>query len=94
MYKNLAAAFAAALLSLPAATQTPEPLKVGFVYVAPITEAGWVRQHEEGRKAVQAALGKSVATSFVENVPEGADAELRVHGAHPQGGARVPRREV
>ena len=32
------------------------PLKIGFVYVAPLTEAGWVRQHEEGRKAVQAAL--------------------------------------
>jgi len=78
MYKNLAAAFAAAcvIASFPTIAQTPaEPLKVGFVYVAPVTEAGWVHQHEEGRKAVQAALGARVATRFVENVPEGADAE-------------------
>jgi simple sugar transport system substrate-binding protein len=45
------------------------------VYVTPITEAGWTRQHEEGRKAVDKALGASVKTTFVENVPEGADAE-------------------
>jgi basic membrane protein A len=85
MYKNLAAAFAAALLSLPAATQTPEPLKVGFVYVSPLTEAGWVRQHEEGRKAVQAALGTTVKTSYVENVPEGADAERVIRDLARQG---------
>jgi basic membrane protein A len=85
MYKNLAAAFAAALLSLPAATQTPEPLKVGFVYVSPLTEAGWVRQHEEGRKAVQAALGATVKTSYVENVPEGADAERVIRDLVRQG---------
>ena len=75
MYKNLAAAFAAAcLLSFPPSTSA-QPLKVGFVYVSPITEAGWTRQHEEGRKAVAKALGASVQTTFVENVPEGADAE-------------------
>jgi simple sugar transport system substrate-binding protein len=75
MYKNLAAAFAAAcLFSLPPSTSA-QPLKVGFVYVSPITEAGWTRQHEEGRKAVAKALGASVQTTFVENVPEGADAE-------------------
>ena len=85
MYKNLAAACAAALLSLPAATQTADPLKVGFVYVTPITEAGWVRQHDEGRKAVQAALGAGVKTSFVENVPEGADAERVIRDLAQQG---------
>ena len=76
MYKNLAAiGMAASLLALPTHAQKPAPLKVGFVYVAPITEAGWVRQHEEGRKAVQAAFGDRVKTSFVENVAEGPDAE-------------------
>src|SRR3954470_2870488 len=76
MYKNLAAAFAAAaIVALPAHSQAPEPLKVGFVYVAPVTDAGWVHQHEEGRLAVQAALGARVKTSYVENVPEGPDAE-------------------
>jgi len=79
MYKNLAAALAAAcfvsLSSLVSSTAHAEPLKAGFVYVSPITEAGWTRQHEEGRKAVDKALGASVKTTFVENVPEGADAE-------------------
>ena len=76
MYKNLAAiAMAAGLFPFPAHAQKNEPLQVGFVYVAPLTEAGWVRQHEEGRKAVQAALGNRVKTSYVENVAEGPDAE-------------------
>jgi basic membrane protein A and related proteins len=52
-----------------------DPLKIGFVYVAPLTEAGWVRQHEEGRLAVDAALGARVKTAFVEDVAEGPDAE-------------------
>jgi simple sugar transport system substrate-binding protein len=75
MYKNLAAALAAACCFSPAFPQDKEPLKVGFVHVAPITDAGWVRQHEDGRLAVQAALGAGVKTSSVENVPEGPDAE-------------------
>ena len=76
MYKNLAAVAAAACFSIFISQATAqEPLKVGFVYVAPLTEAGWVRQHEEGRQAVQAALGDRVKTRFVENVAEGPDAE-------------------
>ncbi|KQT09555.1 BMP family ABC transporter substrate-binding protein [Ramlibacter sp. Leaf400] len=88
MYKNLAAAFAAALLSLTAAAQTSQataPMKVGFIHVAPLTEAGWVRQHEEGRKAVQAALGHRVETRSVENVPEGPDAERVLRDLARQG---------
>jgi len=86
MYKNLAAAIAAACLFLsPVHAQKSEPLKIGFVYVAPITEAGWVRQHEEGRKAVQAALGDKVKTAFVENVAEGADAERVIRDLAQQG---------
>ncbi len=47
--------------------------KVGFVYVGPIGDHGWSYQHEQGRLAVEKELG--VKTSYVENVPEGADAE-------------------
>ncbi|MDB5871606.1 MAG: putative basic rane lipoprotein, partial [Ramlibacter sp.] len=88
MYKNLAAAVAAACLISPVFSQGPkpqEPLKVGFVYVAPITEAGWVRQHEEGRKALEAAFGGRVKTSYVENVPEGPDAERVIRDLAQQG---------
>jgi basic membrane protein A len=80
-----AAAFAAALFLSPAFAQTTPPLKVGFVYVAPLTEAGWVRQHEEGRKALQAALGDKVKTTYVENVPEGPDAERVIRDLAQQG---------
>jgi len=52
-----------------------EPFKVGFVYVGPIGDHGWSYQHDQGRKAVEAFYGDKVETTFVENVPEGADAE-------------------
>jgi basic membrane protein A and related proteins len=92
MYKNLAATLVAACFFLPAFSQTTkpdakagEPLKAAWLYVAPLTDAGWVRQHEEGRKAVQAALGDKVKTTYVENVPEGADAERVIRDLATQG---------
>ena len=92
MYKNLvpagALALAAVCFSLPVFSQpkpTGEPVKAGFVYVSPITEAGWTKQHDEGRKAVEAALGAGVKTTFVENVPEGADAERVIRDLARQG---------
>jgi simple sugar transport system substrate-binding protein len=65
-------------LSLPAAAQAPkagEPLKIGFVYVSPIGDAGWTYQHDIGRKQMEKALGGKVTTKYIESVPEGADAE-------------------
>ena len=89
MYKNLAAAFAAACFFIPPsfAQNTPvtPPVKAGFVYVSPITEAGWTKQHDEGRKAVEAALGDKVKTTFVADVPEGADAERVIRDLAQQG---------
>lgn len=92
MYKNLVATAISALVAAsfisPAFSQAPAtkaPLKIAFVYVAPITEAGWVRQHEEGRKAVQAALGDQVKTTYVENVAEGPDAERVIRDLALQG---------
>ncbi|MFZ3118218.1 MAG: BMP family ABC transporter substrate-binding protein [Variovorax sp.] len=90
MYKNLVAALAAACcFSSPAFSQpasaAPPPLKIGFVYVAPLADAGWVHQHDEGRQAVEAALGAKVKTTFVENVPEGADAERVIRDLAQQG---------
>ena len=100
MYKNLAAtAVAACCISLAplgafsqTTTQTADaapPLKIGFVYVAPLTEAGWVRQHEEGRKAVQAALGKRVQTTYVADVAEGPDAERVIRDLAQQGNTLI-----
>jgi basic membrane protein A len=86
MYKNLAAAIAAAacfFFSPLALSQTP--LKIGFVYYGPVTATGWTHQHEEGRKALEAALGSKVKTTYVENVPEGPDAERVIRDLAQQG---------
>jgi basic membrane protein A len=93
MYKNLAAAFAAACCSLSAFSADPPPLKVGFVYVAPLTAAGWVRQHDQGRLAMERALNAdagaraqpAVQTTYVENVAEGPDAERVIRDLARQG---------
>jgi simple sugar transport system substrate-binding protein len=67
-------ALAAGLVSTGPATAA-DPLKVGFVYVAPIGEAGWTYAHDLGRKAMEAAYGDKVKTSYVENVAEGPNSE-------------------
>ena len=92
MYKNLAATVVAACCFFPAFSQptsvpspVKEPLKIGFVYVAPLTDAGWVHQHDEGRKAVEQALGNQVKTTYVENVAEGPDAERVIRDLAQQG---------
>ncbi len=85
MYKNLAAALAAACFFSPAFSQSPTPVKAAFVYVAPLTDAGWVRQHDQGRLAVEAALPGQVKTSYVENVAEGPDAERVIRDLAMQG---------
>src|ERR1700726_4745701 len=70
---------AAAAVPVPAAAAAPvkaEPLKVAFVYVGPVGDAGWTHAHDEGRKAVEAKYGDKVKVTYVENVPESAaDAE-------------------
>lgn len=58
-----------------------EPLKVGFVYIGPVGDFGWSYQHDVGRKYLQETLGeKVVITNYVENVPEGPDAERVIEG--------------
>ena len=84
MYKNLVAtlvaacAFSVAISSHAAAptaavTAKADPLKVGFVYVTPVLPAGWTRQHDEGRVAMEKALPGQVKSTVVADVPEGAD---------------------
>ncbi|MGB9859285.1 MAG: BMP family ABC transporter substrate-binding protein [Moorellaceae bacterium] len=51
-----------------------EQMKVAFVYVGPVGDAGWTWAHDQGRKYLQEKL-PWVTTSYIENVPEGPDAE-------------------
>ena len=57
------------------AAGAPEMLKVGFVYVSPVGDAGWTHQHDQGRLQMEKALPGQVETKYIEDVPEGAEAE-------------------
>ena len=58
-----------------AAAPKAEPLKVAFAYVGPVGDGGWTFAHDNARKAVQQEFGDKIVTTFVEKVPESADAE-------------------
>ena len=70
-----AAASAAPMAAASAAPAKAEPLKVAFAYVGPPGDGGWTFAHDNARKALEKELGDKIVTSFVEKVPEGADAE-------------------
>ena len=82
-----AGALAAVLPSRARAQFAPvaPPLKVGFVYVSPIADAGWTTQHNLGRLQMEKALGARVSTTYVENVAEGPDAERVIRDLADQG---------
>lgn len=74
--KKLLAAAAGLLFTIfSGVISADDPFKVGFVYVGPVGDHGWTYRHDIGRQAIEAEFGDKVATTFVESVPEGADAE-------------------
>jgi simple sugar transport system substrate-binding protein len=94
MYKNLARGRLAAMFAavsaivfaaVPGLAQTAAPLKVAFVYVSPIGDAGWSFQHDQGRIAMEKALGDKVKTTVVESVAEGPDSERVIRDLAAQG---------
>lgn len=60
------------VLALAVNVQAKE-LKVGFIYISPIGDAGYSYAHNQGRLAVEEM--EHVTTSYVESVPEGPDSE-------------------
>jgi simple sugar transport system substrate-binding protein len=66
---------AALALGLAGAAFAQDKIKVGFIYVGPVGDGGWTYEHDQGRLALEAALGDQVETVYQESVPEGADAE-------------------
>ena len=91
MFKNLARASVVllaamlAVLTAPTRAQSQPPLKVAFVYVSPIGDAGWTYQHEQGRLEMQKALAGRVVSTTVEAVAEGADSERVIRDLAMQG---------
>ncbi|MET3514796.1 simple sugar transport system substrate-binding protein [Pseudacidovorax sp. 1753] len=51
------------------------PLEIAFAYVGPVGDGGWTFAHDNGRKALEKEFGDKIKTTFVESVPESADAE-------------------
>ena len=80
MRKTLLAAAAAVLLagSLSGAASAADKLKVGFIYLGPIGDLGWTYQHELARQALVKEFGDKIETTYLENVPEGPDAERAI----------------
>lgn len=76
-----------ALLALACApVMAKDDIKVGFVYVSPTGDAGWTFTHDSARKYVIDQLGADkVKTTFVESVPEGADAERVIRNMASKG---------
>ena len=68
-----------------AAPAKAPPLTVAFAYVGPVGDGGWTFAHDNGRKAVEKAFGDRVVTTFVEKVPESADAERVIRDMMGQG---------
>jgi basic membrane protein A and related proteins len=62
----------------PAAAPAPvaaAPLHIAFAYIGPVGDGGWSFAHDNGRKALEKEFGDKIKTTFVESVPESADAE-------------------
>jgi len=67
------------------AVAKPEPLKIAFAYVGPVGDGGWTFAHDNGRKELEKAFGDKIATTAVEKVPDGADAERVIRDLASQG---------
>ncbi|MCP4296109.1 MAG: BMP family ABC transporter substrate-binding protein [Proteobacteria bacterium] len=62
-----------------------DPMKISYVYVSPIGDAGWTFQHDKGRIAVEKEFGDKVKVNFVESVGEGPDAERVIRNLAARG---------
>lgn len=76
----------AAILSVTTMTASAaDPLKVAFVYSAPIGDGGWNFAHEKAPREVQAKFGNKTKTMYVEAVADGADSERVMRDLISQG---------
>ena len=72
-----------------AAAPKAEPMKIAFIYVGPVGDGGWTFAHDNARKALEKEFGDKIVTSFVESVPESADAEAAFREKASQGNKMI-----
>ncbi|SCY74308.1 BMP family ABC transporter substrate-binding protein [Desulfoluna spongiiphila] len=73
MRKGLVLLVLALLMAVGTAQAAEKKMKVGFVYVSPVGDAGWSYAHDVARKAIEAL--PDVEVKYLEAVKEGADSE-------------------
>ncbi|MCF6368529.1 BMP family ABC transporter substrate-binding protein [Rhizobium halophilum] len=83
------AATAALLGGFNGGAQAQDKTKVCFIYVGSKTDGGWTQAHDIGRQALQEHFGEKIETPFLENVPEGPDAERAIERMARSGCALV-----
>ncbi|SDZ97503.1 nucleoside-binding protein [Desulfuromusa kysingii] len=67
-----------------AASAYAKDVKAAFIYVGPVGDGGWTYAHDQGRIAM-AELPFVTKTTFIESVPEGADATRVITGLANKG---------
>ncbi len=72
-----------------AAPAAAEPMKVAFVYVSPANEEGWSSQHDLGRQFIEKKFGDKIKVTWIENIPENADAERVIRDLATQGNKMI-----
>ncbi|MBD9371920.1 BMP family ABC transporter substrate-binding protein [Rhizobium sp. ARZ01] len=85
----LALATSATVLGFAAGASAQDKTKICFIYVGSKTDGGWTQAHDIGRQALQAEFGDKIETPFLENVPEGPDAERAIERMARSGCAMV-----
>src|SRR3954468_12194662 len=78
----------AVMLAVSAAPGSAKPnatFKAAWIYVGPHNDAGWSQAHDDGRLAVQKALGSKVQTTYKENIAPGPQLQQTVASLVQQG---------
>ncbi|KPF52465.1 BMP family ABC transporter substrate-binding protein [Rhizobium sp. AAP116] len=83
------AASAAAIVGVAAPAAAQDKTKICFVHVGSKTDGGWTQAHDIGRQELQAHFGDKIETPYLENVPEGPDAERAIERMARSGCALV-----
>lgn len=85
----LALATSAAVLGFSVSASAQDKTKICFIYVGSKTDGGYSEGHDRGRQDLEKALGDKIETAYLENVPEGPDAERAVERMARSGCALV-----
>ena len=67
-YSAATGALATGLTGVPRPAAAADTLKVGIVYVSPIAEIGWTKQHSLGAEAIANAFGERVEITAIDNI--------------------------